>query len=60
MAYTKQQLKKDLEQLGVHSGDVVLMHSSFKALGEIEGGAAGFFDLLQTAVGIGVSQFFFQ
>ena len=41
--HTKEQLKKDLAALGIRRGDVVLMHASFKALGGIEDGAAGFF-----------------
>ena len=41
--HTTQQLKQDLAALGVCPGDAVLMHSSYKSLGGIEGGAAGFF-----------------
>ena len=44
MGYNKEQLKKDLYNLGIHPGDVVLMHSSFKSLGELEGGAKTFFE----------------
>ncbi len=44
MGYNKEQLKKDLYNLGIHPGDVVLMHSSFKSLGKLEGGAKTFFE----------------
>jgi len=44
MAHTKEQLKADLSRLGVRPGDTVLMHSSYKALGGIEGGAKTFFE----------------
>ena len=41
--HTKEQLKRDLYNLGIRAGDTVLMHSSFKSLGGIEGGAEAFF-----------------
>ena len=41
--YTVEQLKKDLLLLGVTPGDTILMHSSYKSLGGIEGGAEAFF-----------------
>ncbi len=44
MGYNKEQLKNDLFALGVRAGDVVLMHSSFKSLGELDGGAEIFFE----------------
>lgn len=43
MEHTIQQLCDDLSALGIKRGDTVLMHSSFKSLGGIEDGAAGFF-----------------
>ena len=36
---TKTQMVKDLKNLGICEGDVVLVHSSFKSLGELENGA---------------------
>ena len=42
--HTKQQLAEDLFSLGIHPGDTVVMHSSFKSLGGIEGGAQAFFE----------------
>ena len=49
--HTKQQLKNDLAALGIHPGDTVLMHASYKSLGGIEDGAAGFFDAFLTLLG---------
>lgn len=49
--YTKEQIKNDLYNLGVHSGDVILMHSSFKSLGEIDGGAKAFFEAFSELLG---------
>lgn len=43
MKYTKEQIKTGLSELGISSGDIILMHSSFKSLGEIEGGAKTFY-----------------
>ena len=51
MSYTKQQLLKDLHTLGVREGDTVLMHSSYKSLGEIEGGAKIFFEAFLEVLG---------
>ncbi|MBQ8402121.1 MAG: AAC(3) family N-acetyltransferase [Clostridia bacterium] len=42
--HTCEQLKHDLSALGISAGDSVLMHSSYKSLGGLEGGAAAFFD----------------
>ena len=47
MSYTKTELIKDFENLGIKSGDKILIHASFKAMGEIEGGAKTFFDALK-------------
>lgn len=44
MCHTKEQLIKDLYNLGIRAGDMVLMHSSYKSLGGIEGGAKAFFE----------------
>lgn len=42
--HTLKQFQDDLRRLGINRGDAVLMHSSFKSLGGIENGAAGFFE----------------
>ena len=49
--HTKEQLMNDLSALGIRAGDTILMHSSYKSLGGIEGGAAGFFDAFLTLLG---------
>ena len=41
--HTTEQLKNDLLLLGVVPGNTVLLHSSYKSLGGIEGGAEAFF-----------------
>ena len=38
--YTEKRLVEDLESLGVRKGDLLFIHSSFKSLGAIDGGAA--------------------
>ena len=42
---------KDLENLGINKGDVVIVHSSLKSMGNIEGGADTVIDALIEAVG---------
>ena len=51
MAHSKKRLRDDLLSLGVRPGDALLMHSSFKSLGGIEDGAAGFYDVLLDLLG---------
>jgi len=51
MMHTAQQLKQDLASLGVQPGDAILMHSSYKSLGGIEGGAKRFFETLLELLG---------
>ena len=48
---TWQDVKKSMEDLGVKPGDTVIVHSSFKSLGETENGADTFVRGLQAAVG---------
>lgn len=45
------QLAADLATLGVKSGDVLFIHSSFKSFGPVQDGAAGVVDALKQAVG---------
>ena len=40
--YTKEQLKAQLAQMGIKPSDNVLIHTSFKAVGQVEGGPEGF------------------
>ena len=46
-----EEIKQDLRKLGIQTGDTVLIHSSFKAMGEIEKGAEGFFEAIFSVVG---------
>ena len=45
------QLKKDLNAIGISSGDLLVVHSSFKSLGYVEGGAECVIAALKDAVG---------
>lgn len=42
--FTKEDLKKQLEEMGICPTDTVLIHTSLKAVGEVEGGADAFID----------------
>ena len=44
--HTKQQLFEDLRQMHLKSTDTILIHTSMKAIGEVDGGADGFIDTL--------------
>lgn len=46
--YTK--LKEDLSRLGLQAGDSVLIHSSFKSMGKIDGGIQTLLDALRSVV----------
>lgn len=46
MAYTKQQLKNHLAAMGLTGTETILIHSSMKAIGEVEGGADTVLDAL--------------
>ena len=41
---TKQQIKDELRAMGIRPDDTVLIHTSLKAVGDVEGGAEGFID----------------
>ena len=45
------QLDKDLKAIGLEEGDSVLMHSSFKSMGHIEGGIATFVAAMRHVLG---------
>jgi len=49
--HTQAQLRSDLSRLGIRPGDVVLMHSSWKSLGGLEGGAKGLFEAFLDLLG---------
>ena len=48
---TKEQLKKELEEIGITSGDTLLVHSSLSKIGFVEGGAQTVVDALLSVVG---------
>ncbi len=39
MSYTKEQLKEQLKAMGLKETDAIMVHSSMKAMGDVEGGA---------------------
>lgn len=50
-ARTPDELVDDLARLGVRTGDVLMVHASLRALGDVEGRAAGVVAALDAAVG---------
>lgn len=50
---SRDRLARDLRELGLGDGDVVLVHSSLSGLGWVEGGAGTVIDALLSAVGEG-------
>lgn len=48
---TRDSLKNDLQALGIVDGDIVLVHTSLKALGWVSGGAVTVINALMEAVG---------
>ena len=46
MPYSKQDIMKQLESLGAPTDKIVLMHSSLRSIGNVEGGAATLLDAL--------------
>ena len=52
---TKVQLKKDLEKHGITPSDTLLIHSSMKAVGPVEGGADAVLDCRKIAAELGLA-----
>lgn len=52
--YTKEQLVKQLRDMGIQPTDKLLVHSSMKSLGPVQGGADTVLDALQEAVSEGL------
>lgn len=52
--YTKQQLKQQLKEMGIERTDSLLVHSSMKSLGVVEGGADTLIDALMESVSEGM------
>jgi aminoglycoside 3-N-acetyltransferase len=50
-SHTRAKLAADLRALGVSAGDLIFIHSSFKSLGSVEGGAGAVVAALEDAVG---------
>jgi aminoglycoside 3-N-acetyltransferase len=48
---TRESLARDLKQLGVESGDRLIVHTSMRSLGWVNGGAIAYIQALQDAVG---------
>lgn len=44
-------LAQDLRRLGITAGDILFVHSSFKSLGPVSGGAIAVIDALEAAIG---------
>ena len=51
MAVTCATLVRDVRALGVESGDILFIHSSYKSLGPVDGGAGTVVGVLEEAVG---------
>lgn len=49
--HTREKLAQELRNLGVESGDLLFIHSSFKSLGPVDGGAGTVVSALEDAVG---------
>ncbi|MCU0311476.1 MAG: AAC(3) family N-acetyltransferase [Acidimicrobiales bacterium] len=50
-ARTPEELVRDLRALGISEGDLVMVHASLRAIGPVQGGAAGVIEALDAAVG---------
>jgi aminoglycoside N3'-acetyltransferase len=48
---TIEQVTNDLHQLGIVTGDLVMVHASMRSVGPVEGGAAGLINALDRIVG---------
>lgn len=51
MHRSRLELVGDLRELGVETGDVLMVHASLRAIGPVEGGAVGIISALEAAVG---------
>lgn len=49
--HTREKLIQDLTHLGIENGDTLFIHSSFKSLGPVAGGAGTVISALAAAVG---------
>ena len=51
MTHTRKSLAGDLEALGIEPGDLLFVHSSFRSLGPVDGGAGAVVGALEDVVG---------
>lgn len=49
--YTKEQLKESLQKIGIGKGDMLMVHSSYKSLGGVEGGAKAVIEAFTEVLG---------
>ena len=49
--YTRERLIRDFTDLGIEKGDTLFIHSSFKSLGPVDGGAGTVISALEAAIG---------
>ncbi len=49
--HTRESLKADAVRLGIESGDTIFVHSSFKSIGTVDGGAAAVVGALEDTLG---------
>ena len=49
--YTREKLTQDFTSLGIEKGDTLFIHSSFKSLGPVEGGAGTVISALEEVIG---------
>ena len=52
--YTKEELIRQIREMGIASTDTVLVHTSLRAIGEIEGGADGLIDAFREVLSEGL------
>ena len=50
-SYTRERLTQDFTDLGIENGDILFIHSSFKSLGPMDGGAGTVISALEEAIG---------
>ncbi len=54
---TKEQIHRELAALGIRPDDTVLMHTSMRALGKVEGGCDGLIDAFCAYLTMGCTSF---
>jgi aminoglycoside 3-N-acetyltransferase len=54
MAYSKDQIIKQIEDFGINKSDIILIHSSMKSIGEVENGAETVLDAFIEYLNVGL------